>query len=265
MQLYELLDKYQKGIDFRKTEDYYFYLTNRHLFSGIEMYKMLLDARDEFDVIRANIIIQALQNKSKLEKAILYAFKESSMKTNEVEKYISEQMKNAPYVKENETKIYVPIFSRAINGFYSNQHGKLLKAPYAKLISSFNTSCIDLFELYNFDLYDSLFTKLVVVKKTEKVMAVYHFDFKTIYIINNQGRLDAKIPLFDKYLKHPPTSRIIERIRPVIENYLDDDKEGMLQALIQNKLVSEKLIYKIKHRDFKIKHSLERKAKWNLN
>ncbi len=265
MKLYEMLSKYQKGLNFTKTEDYYFYLANRHLLSGIEMYKFLLDVHNEFDVIRANIVIQALQNKAKLEKAILYAFKESNMKTDEVEKYIADEMINAPYVKENGIKIYVPVFSRAINSFYSSQFGKLLKEPYSKLLTSFNTSCIDLFELYNFSLYDSLFTKLIVTHKSEKVMAVYHYDFRTIYIINDQGRLDAKIPLFDKYMKHPSTNRIIERIKPVIENYLDDDKEGMFQAMIQNKLISQKLIYKIKHRDYRINRLLERKAKWTLN
>jgi len=261
MHLYETLAKYQKGANYRKSEDYLFYVQNRHLFNNIEMYKFLLDAKDEFDVIRANIVIHALKSKKHLEDCILYAYKESKMKTEEVSNFMHEQMVGLPYIQETATKIYVPVFSRAVNSFYYSQFGKLLREPYSKLIDNYESSCIDLFEMYNFSLYDSLFTKFITVYRDENVMAVYHFDFHSIYIINNQGRLDAKIALFDKYIKHPKYERIIERIKPVITKYLEDDKEGLYQVLIDNDLISEKLIYKIKHNEFKFRHSLERKAR----
>ena len=261
MHFYETLSHYQKGVNYHKSEDYYFYLNNRHLFSNIEMYHFLVDAKNEFDVIRANILIKAIQNKEKIEKAIIYAFQESKLRTDEVTKYIQKETSDLPYLIDGNNKIYIPVFSRSLNTLYNSQYGKLLQDPYSKLLKNFSTSCIDLFEMYNFSLYDSLFTKLVTIYRDEKVMVVYHFDFKTIYIINNQGRLDARIALFDKYLKNPTDLNIIKRIKPVIERYLDDDREGMYQALISNNLISEKMIYKIKHREYRFKRMLKRKAK----
>lgn len=261
MHIYETLAKYQKGIDIRHSDDYVFYMNHRHMFSDITMYRFLFDAKDGFDIVRANIIIHALKNKDILDKSITYAFKESEMKTEDVEQYIQEKMMNRPFFKDNGIKIYIPIFSRAINSYYYGQYGKILTEPYSKLLSKYQTSCIDLFEMYNFSLYDSLFTKLVVVYKDEKICVVYHFDFRTIYIINDQGRLDAKIALFDKFIKRIDLSHVIERIKPVIDCYLKDDKEGMLDALTDNKLVSYKLIQKIKKNERRHNRLLERKAR----
>lgn len=261
MHLFETLAKYQKNMNYKKSEDYLFYIANRHLFSNIEMYRFLLDAKNEFEVIRANIIIRAIQNKEKIDNLIVYAFKNSDMKTEEVTSFLEEKEKGLPYLLDGSNKIYVPVFSRTINSFYNSQYGKLLKSPYSKLLTNYSSSCIDLFEMYNFSLYDSLFTKFVTVYRDKKVMVVYHFDFKTIYFINDQGRLDARIPLFDRYLKHPDSTHMIERIKPVVEKYLDDDREGLYQALIANNLISKKMIYKIKHKEFRFKRRLERKAK----
>lgn len=261
MGLYDTLAKYQKGIDFHKTVDFAFYMEHRHLFNSIEMYKSLFDVKNELDVIRANIIIQSLLNKKKIEELVIYAFKKSFLKTDDALKFVQSNLENLPYILEGENKIYVPIFSRSLNEFYSSSFGKLLCEPYNRLFDEFETSCIDLFEMYNFELYDSLFTKLVTVYKDNNVMITYHFDFRTIYIINDQGRLDAKIALFDKYLRRPNFNHVIERIKPVIEKYLDNNKDGMLNMLAEKKLVSERLINKIKHDNFKKEKLLERKAK----
>ena len=261
MHLYDTLIKYQKGIDFHKSRDYEFYNEHKHLFNSIEMYKSLIDVKNEFDVIRANIIIQALINKKKIEEVVLYAYKKSFMKTEDALSFVEEHIKDLPFLNENNLKIYIPIFPRSINTYYCNQFGKLLCEPYNKLLDKFDTSCVDLFEMYNFELYDSLFTKLITIYKDDDVMVTYHFDFRTIYIINNQGRLDAQIALFDKYLKKPNYDHVIERIKPVIDRYINDDKEGMLNTLAEKRLVSEKLINKIKHNDFKYEKKLERKAR----
>ena len=265
MKLFDTLAKYQKNINLKKSEEYYFYINNRFLLSNIERYKYLLDIKNEFDIIRANIIIHAIKNKNVLDKTIIYAYEASNMKTEDVIDFVHEQMVGKPYLVDGDNKIYIPIFSRAINSLYYDQFGKLLKDPYNQLLDNFDSSCIDLFELYNFNLYNSLFTKLVTIYRDDHYLIAYHFDFHTIYIINDQGRLDSKIALFDKYLKRPNYSHIIERIKPAIEKYLQDDKRGMLEELRINKLISDKLIMKIKHRDIKIKTELESKIKWDSN
>lgn len=261
MNLFLTLANYQKDVNISSIEEYYFYLQNRHLLANMEMYRFLLESSDDFDIIRANIIIKAIKNKKAIEEAILYAYKESKMNSNGATRYVNDSLEELPYLEEGTNKIYVPIFSRAINSFYSSKYAKLLKEPYAKLINKFKSSCVDLFEVYNIKLYESLFTRLVTIYKQDDVIAMYHFDFKTMYIINSQGRCDAKIPIFDKYLKNPSSDHIVNRLKAVAIKYIEDDKEGFLDALKDNKLISEKLIAKIRHDDVKLKQSIERKIK----
>lgn len=262
MHLYKELAKKQKNHRslLRNSEEFNFYFQNRTLLNGITIYKYFLSIQDDFDLIRANIILRALLNKKALDKAIVYAFKESKMKTDEVAEFVSENRAGLPYIVENNQKLYVPLFNRSINELYFKDFGKLLKKPYSTLINEFESSCVDSFEMYNFSLFDSLFSKLIILDKSDKLLIAYHFDFRTIYFINNQGRLDAKIALFDKYLHHQQYGHIIDRVKPVIEAYKNDDREGLYNALISEKLISKKLIYKIKHKEFKWKRKLQRKA-----
>lgn len=264
MHLYKQLAQYQKNHRslLKKSEEFNFYFENRNLLNGILIYKYFLSIEDDFDLIRANIILRALLNKKQIDKSIIYAFKESKMKTEEVADFVNENRAGLPYIidTKNNQKIFVPLFNRSINEIYFNDFGKLLKKPYSTLITDFESSCIDCFEMYNFSLFDSLFSKLIILDRSEKLMVAYHFDYRTIYFINNQGRLDAKIPLFDRYLRHAQYGHIIDRVKPVIEAYKNDDREGMYNALINQNLISKKLIYRIKHKEFKWKRKLQRKA-----
>ena len=262
MHLYEQLAKNQKHRKslIRNSEEFQFFMANRHLLNGLDMYRVLVNALNDFDLIRANIVIRAIINKKELDKAILYAFKESKMKTEDVADFVHEAMVGLPYIQEGDLKIYVPIFNRSINELYYRDFGKLLSKPYSTLIEEFASSCIDCFETYNFALYDSLFSKCIVLRKTEKILVLYHFDYQTIYFVDDQGRLEAKLALFDKYIRHPSKNHIIDRVGSVIEAYLNDDREGMYQALVNNNLISKKLIFKIKHAEFKFKRKLQRKA-----
>lgn len=262
MHFYKQLAHYQKNHRslLKKSEEFNFYFENRNLLSNISIYKYFLSIEDDFDLIRANIIIRALVNKKQIDHAIIYAFKESKMKTEEVSDFVNENRAGLPYIVENNMKIFIPLFNRSINEIYFNDFGKLLKKPYSTLITDFESSCIDCFEMYNFSLFDSLFSKLIILDKNERLMIAYHFDYRTIYFINNQGRLEAKIPLFDRYLHHAQYGHIIDRLKPVIDAYKNDDREGVYNALISEKLISKKLIYKIKHKEFKWKRKLQRKA-----
>lgn len=259
MKFYETLAKYQIKKGFHNSEEYLFFNQYRHLFSNIEQYRFLQNATKEFDVIRANIIIRSILNKKDLEAAITFSYGASRMNTEEAQTYIYEKMTNHPYILENNTKIFVPIFPKGINLLYYRDFGKLLKAPYSKLFTDYASSCIDIFETYNFALYSSLFTKFVTIHQDDDVLVVYHYDFRSLYFINSQGRLDAKIALFDRYLKKVVDNHIVQRTQGVVKAYLNDDREGVYQELIKNNLISSKLIYKIKHNEYKFHHKKESK------
>lgn len=260
MNLYETLVKNQANvIKHFESEDYLFYNENRYLLNNIPLYRFLNIPKNDFDVIRANIILRAILNKKDLDKAISFAYGSSTMKTDEARIYITERMVNHPYLLQNNNRIYIPIFSKAINVLYYKDFGKLLKSPYNKLLTDYAASCIDIFEAYNFSLYNSSFTKLVTIYQNKDILVAYHYDFKTLYFINNQGRLDAQIALFDKYMKKIVDNHIMERTKGVIEAYLNDDRETMYKELIKNNLISEKLIYKIKSKEYKFHHKKESK------
>ncbi len=251
MTLFEILERKQKRINYRKSEDYFYFEENRQLLPNIEMYRFLFTPKNEFDVIRANIVIRALKNKAVLDDTIEYAYHGSMMNTSDAMNFIHERMTGLPYIQEGDNKIYIPIFSKAINTLYYQDYGRLLKAPYNLLFTEFASSCIDPFETYSFSLYDSMFTKLITVYRNDDILVAYHYDFHSLYIINDQGRLDAKIALFDRYIRKPVTNHIIDRIKPVIEAYLNDDRKAFLLALAENDLVSWKLINEIKKSDEK--------------
>ena len=83
----------------------------------------------------------------------------------------------------------------------------------------------------------------------EDLMLV-HYDTNTIYFINEQGRLDASIVLFDRYIRHPNYSHMLERIKPVVDAYFDFDREGVINALYDNGFISSHLLHLIRFHDW---------------
>ena len=116
-----------------------------------------------------------------------------------------------------------------------------MEPPYNDLKNNFIDSSIDPFDTYGAELFNSFFTSLVKVDTNGKEVAYFHYDTNTIYIINDQGRLDLKIVLFDKYLRKINTNHMLERVTPVVRKYFENDKEGFLKALLENNLISKKL------------------------
>jgi hypothetical protein len=150
-----------------------------------------------------------------------------------------------PYLLFHDHKIYVPFFPISINDLYSTHFEKLLKAPYKRLIGSYQSSAIDIFDYYGYEIYDSYFTKLVPIRKTPKCLAAYDYDAEALYFINDQGRLDEKICFFDKTIKIPVKTHLVKRIEAVADAYLADDKDALCRALVGGNLISSGLMHKL--------------------
>jgi hypothetical protein len=101
---------------------------------------------------------------------------------------------------------------------------------------------------------------LVEVRKNPSGSAFYDFDAEAVYFVNLQGRLDAKLCLFDRSLHHPSHNHMLKRLFPVVDAYYANDRETMIKALVDNKLISSKEIYKIKSDESKFLASLNRKG-----
>ena len=244
--------KKRKG--FEKSEEFRFFLENRHLLTKLPRFVHFYDLdNDPFEVIRANIILQAYINKTKMEEEV-----------NSLGNYITVNKKNhahfiksyheiiseLPYYQDDKDKIFIPFFTRSLNQIYNEEPEKLLTYPYNGLKDNFKDTVVDPFDTYGSELYNSHLSRLVKIKKDDKETAYFHYDTNTIYFINDEGRLDASVVLFDRYIRHPNYSHMLERIRPVVDAYFAFDREAFLKALNENGFLSSTLLRLIKFRDW---------------
>lgn len=244
MKLFELLEAKQKPRkDFGSGEEFKFFIEHRFLLGKFNRFSFLYDSEgNDFNVMRANIIIYGLLNKETIEMEVKSLKEYGEDKNQEsFNNALKERILDLPYFSEHGLKIYVPFFPRALNAIYTNEPIKLLEDPYNNLVDNFQNSSIDPFDVYGAELFNSFYTKLVKVGTNGKDVAYFHYDTNTIYIINDQGRLDLRIVLFDKYLRRHTTNHMLERITPVINKYFENDREGFIQAMLDSKFISSKM------------------------
>ncbi len=253
--LYSVLNK-RKKVRLHDSEEYRFYLKNAPTFSSVlSYYRFSLNETNPFRVIQANIILKAMLNKELIESKVKQYSSEAVGNSDEsrdesIKKKIWAILdeNTAPYFPMEKSRIYVPIFSRSLNLIYNEECSKILEYPYNELIETPQTSCIDLFDAYPVDLYNSPFTSLILIRKDRSSSAFYHCDFETIYIINDQGRLDAEIPLFDRYIGETDQHQIIQRIEKVVEKFYENDELGFVKALHDNDFISKKTYLYLRHK-----------------
>ena len=244
--------KRRKG--FEKSEEFRFFLEYRHLLTRIPRFANFYDAdSDPFDIMRANIILQAFVNKTKMEEEVrnLGTYINVNKKNHDhFVKSFHEIVSELPYYQDGKDKIFIPFFTRSLNEIYHDDPEKLLTYPYDCLAENFKDTVIDPFDTYGSELYNSHFSRLVKIRKEDKETAFFHYDTNTIYFVNEQGRLDTSIVLFDRYIRHPNYAHMLERIKPVVDAYFAFDREAFLKALHDNGFISTHLLHLIRIRDW---------------
>jgi len=251
MKLFETLALAQRQTPFYHSEEYSFFIRNAYRLSDTEMFSFLSSPESAFDVIRANIIIRSIINKERIEKAYRSYLKLQSSKIEELtslEEYMANAMSDLPYLKWNDKKIYVPIFPISLTKIYSKSFEKLALKPYKHLLKEYQSVLIDTFDYYSYAAFSSYFTRLITVKKTDTILVSYDYDSESIYFINDQGRLEERIALFDKELPSPNKNHMIKRIERVVDAYLNSDRSSLIEALKEEKLISEKLLLSIENK-----------------
>ena len=240
MNLFELLEKKQKyRRPFSSGEEFRYFIERRHLLGAFKRFAHLYDSEEnEFDIIRANILLQGLENKKTFEEEIININNHGRFEHAQFVEALKERTIDKPYYEENDIKIYMPFFSSALNEIYVNEPERLLSLPYSDLMTNFENATVDPFDTYGAELYNSYFTSLIKISTNGRTTTFFHYDTNTLYFVNDQGRLDIKLVLFDKYIKKPVTSHMIERLVPVTEAYYANDKLRMLIALRDNKFIS---------------------------
>lgn len=240
--LFTSLKNAQNTTSFQNSEEMRFFLRNSFLLTKMPLWTHLRLAKDPFDVVRANILIRSLINQEVIEK--LWHDYEASEGEDRLplQEYMASGMADLPYLIYEGKKIYVPIFPASLNHIYSEDFYRLSLPLYNKLSKLLETTTIDPFDYYGYHLYDSYFTRLIPIKGKGPIFAFYDYDAECLYFINDQGRLDNMIALFDKGIKKPVKTHMIERVEKVVDAYLAFDKEAMLKSLLEENLVSPAFI-----------------------
>jgi hypothetical protein len=264
MSIYDEFETHQKANPFATSSEALFYNEHAYRLSGVEPWANFLKPLDSFSTIRANILLRGLLNKERIEKLFHDKMKEEELPHEErlsLRDYMASGMANLPYLLYEGTKIYVPFFPASLNALYAKDWKKLSAAPYARLVRDYQAATIDAFDYYGYTLYDSYFTRLVAIRKTPKVLASYDYDAEALYFINDQGRLDAKICLFDREIKTPVKTHMVKRIEAVADAYLANSKEKMIQALVEGNLISSSLMHEILDKGLKFEEKREKGEK----
>ncbi len=246
MNLYERLRKEQRPTDYQKSTEALYFAKHSLLLSSIDIFKPLAKAAGPFDVIRANIVLRSLANKEKIERE---ARKVTRLEKNEdalsPSEFIEGILNNLPYLKVNGTENYVPILPESLASLYSRDFLKLEKEPYRRLLHNYQAILVDPFDLYGYHLFDSYFTSLVPIAYDKKAMAAFDFDANRLYFINDEGRLDDEIALFDRRLEKVSKTHLAVRLKRVASAYFYFDRDALLKALVEENLVSNFLIQDI--------------------
>ena len=242
--LFDLINSHSKRRKaFEQSKEFSFFIENRHILTSLPKFLNLYDyANNPFQVMRANIVLRSYLNKSKIEEKI-------HTLANDHESFL-ETISELPCYKYEDDIIYIPFFTRSLNQIYVNEPEKLLTNPYEGLIDNFDDTLIDPFDTYGNKLFDSKFSNLINVASHDDEIAFFHHDTNTIYFVNQQGRLDTSIALFDRHIHHPDYENILERIKPVIDAYFAFDREGLINALHENGFISNHLLHLIRFRDW---------------
>ena len=246
MKLFKILEKECNKKKINRSEEYKFYNANKYELSKNSFFQEYTEASDVFDIIRANIVIWGIKNKEELDKIIDEEyFAVAERKVESIKQEINDRSLDLPYLKVRNIKVFIPFFNLNTNAIYSVNNEKMSEEPYINLADNYNAFLTDPFTTYGVDIFDFLSTKLVRILESGTAVAFYHFDFNVIFIINRQGSLDNTIYLFDKRIKKPNYSHIVERIRPLIQAYFDGNLNDFIYLLYKNEFISYKVFRKI--------------------
>ncbi len=267
MDLFDTLEKKQRFSLFNAGSENRYFLEHSGVLLATPTFKRYARAQKPFDIVRANIILRSIINKRKIDDAYLEASRQYRKNGEirhddeaKIKEYVAEVKKDLPCLTlEGGEKIYVPILPKSLNQAYDTHLMRFEEKAYKALQgNNYDMLVVDPFDAYGYKLFDSYFTNWILIREYNEVGAFFDYDSLSIYFINSQGRLNAKIALFDRGIGKRNTNHMMDRITPVIDAYFRDDREGLYRELVDNQLISSKLIYKIKADEHKVFKELDK-------
>jgi len=176
--IFKILEKERNSKTFNDEESDFFY-KNKNILKNDPQFSKYLTVENDFDIIKANIIIRGLKNKEDIDTFIIEGFKNNIPNLNEI---LKEKCLDYPYIKYDDYRVYFPFFNRITNGVYSNEVEKLKESPYSDLFLNYKAFIVDPFDTYGVDLFDSSFTKLVKVSEDLTTVSYFSYHLNCIFV-----------------------------------------------------------------------------------
>ncbi len=244
MNIYEYSRRYQLPTNYYDSEEWSYYRSNSAVLASLPPFEALLSPENTFEVVRANLVIRSYFSKRRLEASYREGLSELKKDPSfDLYAHLEKTKKTLPYFQKGEEKIFIPFFSRSVNRLYREEMGRLDEPPYDGLLKNYEGLLLDPFESYGPELYASLFTRLVPVYRGKKGMSFYDFDAEALYLLNDQGRLDAGLYYYDRFLPSVSKVKVIARSIPVSAAFYEGDRQRFLSALLEGRLLSARLLH----------------------
>lgn len=218
---------------YAKTEEENYFQSHLSSFSPVT--REYRQESDFFHLLKADIILLGLNNRKVIND---YLVKHSgNIDIDEYHAFLSV----LPQIEDKENPIFIPTYSRSINSRYFSRPDVFSHFPYETLLNDEKASLIDPFIVYGPELFFS-FCHLLRLKRYEsESFACYHEAMETIYIINDNGGLEAEIPLFDEKMKRKDKSNLCDRLSIIVKDYYDMDRISFIEHLERENLISSQL------------------------
>ncbi len=225
-------------------EGQYFFAERRRLLE-IPLFASLFNANHVFSMIKAVIILRGLKQKEQIDQYLksqgqISLATHGRIKHHLIRERFLEDVRFDYHWSDGQQEMILPFFNRAMNFIYRQEPDKLFDYPYSRLETDFSTSIIDAFEHYHFDLFSANFTNLIPLGVGDRSsQAFYQPDARMVLIINQQGRLDVTMLLFDKKIKKPNLNDIPERLKKALPSYFANDRTGLIMHLAEQGFLSK--------------------------
>lgn len=223
-----------KSIAHSAEEEYF----NHHASLFNEKSNMYNDTTSVYGIIRACIVLESARNKEKLD----YFINTYPKNALSLEAVITNTTCKLPFYKEGDEKIYIPTLDRELNGLYNHNSALLLEPQYQNLFKSNLAYYVDPFKTYGAKLFDSTFTRLILLNtRDSQTYCFYHPYLETILILDKEGRLLQEIPIFDEKIKHPNKTNLFNRLEELMKSYFKADRKEFIEALKNLEFISHPL------------------------
>lgn len=212
--------------------------------------------RSIFDVIKSDVILKGLFNRSKLNDDFKQ-FPKEQLAREVIQTALLEQ---TPFVTFKEHRIYIPTYSIEINDIYYKHADLLKEEPYSQCMKDENYAIVNPFKTYGLALLDSPFTRLIRLEaKKDNIHVFYHCAFETLFFVDEECNLIEELPILDEKCQYKDNLHLFENLNTIANDYLYHDRTKLFSDLLKLNLLSEAYYDECMEEELKYQKKMKRK------